>query len=361
VIAPHRLVRQSSHYPVFVGEGILARAVEVVREMDPEAPLFAVVSQRVAELYANAVETLRGQVSAVVTFPDSEEEKTLARVEWLTTELLRAGAKRDAILLLIGGGVVGDTAGFAASVYLRGVRFVHIPTTLLSQVDSSIGGKVAVNHPLGKNMIGSFSLPLAVLSDASLLGTLPEVEFVSGLVEALKSGVIADERLFSIIEEHGSGLQRMVRPLREIVCRAVDVKAVIVEHDEREEGERKLLNYGHTVGHAIEVAERYRGITHGEAVAWGMIAANAIAVAKGMFSREGAERIDRAALQLRPRPTSVREPETLLAAAGLDKKFSSRGNVMILPRAIGHCEIATVTPDELRLGVEAMLEREESV
>src|SRR5205085_11339776 len=209
-----------------------------------------------------------------------------ASTEQIITQLLQHDAKRDSMAVVVGGGMIGDTAGFAASIFLRGIDLVHVPTTLLAQVDSSLGGKLAVNHPKGKNLIGSFFPPRAVISDLAVLDSLPPRERLSGLFEALKGGVIGDPELFALLESVANF------DVEQVVQRAIRVKAEIVSADEKEADLRRLLNYGHTIAHGIEAAMQYEGITHGEAVAWGMIGANAIAVKRDLLGGDDAARIE---------------------------------------------------------------------
>jgi len=246
--------------------------------------------------------------------------------------------------------MVGDTAGFAASIFLRGIDLVHVPTTLLAQVDSSIGGKVAVNHAKGKNLIGSFHPPRAVIADTSVLGSLPPREKLSGMFEALKGGVIGDAELFAIFERRDDDIDEIVR-------RAIRVKGEIVSRDEREADLRRLLNYGHTVAHGIEAAMSYEGITHGEAVAWGMIAANSIAVKRGILARDVADRIDRVirSYDPAPLPRSI-DAEAIFAATEHDKKNTDSARVMVLPRAIGECVVVSdVKEEEIRDAIGTLL------
>ncbi|HXH91593.1 MAG TPA: 3-dehydroquinate synthase, partial [Thermoanaerobaculia bacterium] len=287
----------------------------------------------------------------VIEIEEGESHKNLTTVNDVVTQLLARGAKRDSMAVVVGGGMVGDTAGFAASIFLRGIDLVHIPTTLLAQVDSSLGGKVAVNHASGKNLIGSFFPPRAVISDLSTLDSLPRREMLSGLFEALKGGVIGDASLFEMLES----------PPRidvdEVVRKAIQVKAEIVSADEREADLRRLLNYGHTIGHGIEAALDYRNLTHGEGVAWGMIGANAIAVQRGLLARNVAGRIDRAIRAWNPAPIPADiDRNAILAAAEHDKKNTGSQRVMVFPRAIGTCEVfADITEAEIAFGVDAIL------
>jgi 3-dehydroquinate synthase len=354
---PYRVVRQSRTYPVYIGTGLLERVGTIVGSGGKP---FLLVPQAIAECYgATAAASFDG--IDVIAFDDGEARKTLETANELITALLERGARRDSVAVIVGGGMAGDTAGFAASIFLRGIDVVHVPTTLLAQVDSSIGGKVAVNHAKGKNLIGSFHVPRAVIADVETLDTLPPRELLSGVFEALKGGVIADATLFERIVEGRALLFADPSPVRtelltDVVCRAVDVKADIVSEDEREGDQRRLLNYGHTVAHGIETAMNYEGITHGEAVAWGMIAANAVAECRGLLPREACNRIDRAILELGPRELPKLDREVVLAAMGHDKKFTGTKRVMVLAREIGRCEIVEdVTAAELELAVDAVV------
>ena len=269
---PFITINQSSaSYPVFVGRNILGKTGSFVQ---PRGRVFVITSDALRERFGDRVTASFTPRAELITFEEGEAHKTLGTAHEVVTRLLDGGAKRDSLAVVVGGGMIGDTAGFAASIFLRGIDLVHVPTTLLAQVDSSLGGKLAVNHEKGKNLIGSFFPPRAVISDTSLLDTLPPRELLSGMYEALKGGVIADPELFAMFEAE-------TRDLDEIVRRAIRVKAEIVSADEKEADLRRLLNYGHTIAHGIEAAMHYEGVTHGEAVAWGMIGANAIAVRRG--------------------------------------------------------------------------------
>jgi 3-dehydroquinate synthase len=353
LIEPFRVVRQASRsYPVYVGAGLLGSLGEVADSLETSGRIVAIVAKPVLSLYGNLIAAALPHVE-VVEFDDGEEQKTLQNAEGLISELLARGVKRDTLAFVIGGGVTGDAAGFACSVVLRGIDFVHVPTTLLSQVDSSIGGKLGVNHRAGKNLIGSFAAPRAVVADISTLETLSRVELISGAFESLKSGVISDPVLFDTVATCRFESEELV----EIVKRSIDVKANVVERDELETGDRKLLNYGHTIGHAIENALDYRGLTHGEAVGWGMIAANAIASRRGILPAAERARIDEAILAMAPRKMDSLESSDLVARTTHDKKFTATNRVMVLPRRIGECTIVSdVTVEELTRGCEEMLE-----
>ena len=250
--------------------------------------------------------------------------------------------------VVVGGGMIGDTAGFAASIFLRGIDLVHVPTTLLAQVDSSLGGKVAVNHPKGKNLIGAFHPPRAVIADLSVLESLPERERLSGLFEALKCGVIGDPELFALLETAPDF------DVEQVVLRAIRVKADIVSADEKEADLRRLLNYGHTIGHGIEAALRYEQLTHGEAVAWGMIAANAVAGRRGLLDAATRQRIDDAIRAWKPAPLPPLSAEDVLSATEHDKKNTGSARIMVLPEQIGRCAVTEVTEEEIRFGISSL-------
>ncbi|MCM2316277.1 MAG: 3-dehydroquinate synthase [Thermoanaerobaculia bacterium] len=350
-----RTVRHGSHdCVVHVGVGLIERLGELTER---HRSRFLVVAKPVYELLGASIARALSGIEPIV-MADEEREKGLASVDAIVTALLERGARRDATVIVVGGGVAGDTAGFAAAIYLRGVRLVHVPTTLLAQCDSSIGGKVAVNHRLGKNLIGAFHPPAMVISDVSVLQTLPRREILSGTYEALKSGVIGDAALFDLTETQvGAVLERDPQVMLELVSRSVEVKAAIVEMDEREGDQRRLLNYGHTLGHGIETVLDYAGMSHGEAVCWGMIGANAVAVRRRLLDVRVAERISRAALAYSPSPIPPGvDRASILAAVGHDKKFTSSSMVMALAREIGRCEVVEVTASDLEAGADAMLD-----
>lgn len=318
---------------------------------------FAVIGEGFHRLHEVVAEAYAEAGIDVIVVRDGESAKTLSGVEAIVTELLARGARRDATLIAVGGGVIGDMAGLAAAIFLRGIRLVHVPTTLLAQVDSSIGGKTAVNHPMGKNLIGAFHPAAKVISDVSVLGTLPRAELLSGTFEALKCGVIGDPALFdACVAKQDEILAARAEAMLETVRRSIEVKAEIVEKDEREADLRKLLNYGHTIGHGIEAALGFRGLTHGEAVAWGMIGANAVAVERGVLDPSIAARIDAAILALGPALPGLLDPDHVFAAIRHDKKFSSAGMVMVLPATIGDCRVVHgITEAEVRRGIDAVL------
>jgi len=344
-MTPFITIHQSTSYPVYVGRDLLDRVGKLVTSRGrvfiiTSNALRAPFADRVAASFANAT---------TITIEEGEANKTLDTANAIVTHLLEHGARRDSMAVVVGGGMIGDTAGFAASIFLRGIALVHVPTTLLAQVDSSLGGKLAVNHPKGKNLIGSFFPPRAVVSDLGVLDTLPPRERLSGMYEALKGGVIGDPSLFAMFERDAFDLDEMVR-------RAIRVKAEIVSADEKEADLRRLLNYGHTIAHGIEAALHYEGLTHGEAVAWGMIGANAIAVRRGLLPSDEAARIERAILAHHPAPLPPLDREAVLAATEHDKKNTGDARVMVFPRRVGECVVVSdVTAGEIAYGVDAVL------
>jgi 3-dehydroquinate synthase len=329
-------------YAVLYGRGLVARAGADVRALGENTGVFLVSSPRVARHWRARLEAgLRGtKHRATILFDDREAAKSMATVEQVCRQLVRAGADRRAVLVAAGGGVVGDVAGFVAASFLRGVRLVHIPTTLVGQVDSAIGGKTGVNLPEGKNLVGAFYPPRVVLADPETLATLPAREFRSGLYEVVKYGVIADVRLFSFLEK---GIERLVRRERSaldfVIPRCIRAKATVVSRDERESGLREILNFGHTFAHAFETATAYRRYLHGEAVGWGMIAASRLAERAGLLAAGQARRIEALVRSVGPLPAPpTATPGRLIEIMGADKK--TRGGTLrfVLPHRIGHVE-----------------------
>jgi 3-dehydroquinate synthase len=344
---PFLIIRQAAvTYPVYVGRNLF----EDIRGLiENRGRIFVITSEALRDRFGEQIAATLD--AGVIVIEEGEAHKTLDTANDIVTQLLERGAKRDSMAVVVGGGMVGDTAGFAASIFLRGIDLVHVPTTLLAQVDSSLGGKVAVNHAKGKNLIGSFFPPRAVISDLAALDSLPRREMLSGLFEALKGGVIGDPSLFELLESPPDF------DVEQLVRKAIHVKAVIVSADEKEADLRRLLNYGHTIAHGIEAALDYRDLTHGEAVAWGMIGANAIAVRRGIVETNVAARIERAIRGWNPRPLPAGiDRNAILAATEHDKKNTGSQRVMVFPRAIGSCEVFTdVTETEIAYGVDALL------
>jgi len=285
-----------------------------------------------------------------ILIPDGERHKNLQTVARIYDALIRARADRASAIIAVGGGVVGDTAGFAASTYLRGIPVVQVPTTLLAQVDSAIGGKVGVNHALGKNLIGAFHQPALVAIDTSLLETLPRREFRAGLYEVIKYGVIASRSLFDRVAGSLKPLfKREEAALLPVVTESTSIKMRVVENDEREHGVRRILNFGHTAGHALEAVTKYKRFLHGEAVAYGMLVAAELGVKRGLMPAADREALADVIAKMGPLPaiTDIPVPE-VLEAVGHDKKVIKGQLHYVMPKAIGTCEVVTdVTKEEL--------------
>lgn len=293
--------------------------------------------------------------------PAGEAYKRLPSVERLAERLAGAGADRDSLLLALGGGIVGDVTGFVAAIYMRGIDFVQLPTTFLAQVDSSIGGKTGVNLRVGKNLVGSFHHPLAVFADTDTLTTLPPREFRAGLQESIKAGVIRSPRLFRFLEESAEAILNNEHPqhtsaVTSVLVASVRIKAEIVALDERESGVRMTLNFGHTIGHAVETATGYKQLLHGEAIAWGSIAATQLALARGAISQLDATRIEQTILRYGPLPCFTAPAKKIVELTASDKKNRSSTRSFILPTGIGTVEIVRdVTEVELLRATESML------
>jgi 3-dehydroquinate synthase len=272
-----RVRSAAGEYAVLCGAGILREAAGEIEQLGEFSSVHVLTSPKVWRAVGKTVKAAipRRASQNVHLFDDAETKKSVRTVELLCRKLTRAGADRKSLIIAVGGGVVGDVAGFVAASYLRGVGLVHVPTTLVAQVDSSIGGKTGVNLPEGKNLVGAFYAPRLVLIDTDLLTSLPQRQFRSGVAEVIKYGVIADAELFAYLEQNMERvLRKDVEALSHIIPRCVEIKADVVSRDERESGLREILNFGHTFGHALESVTKYRRYLHGEAVAWGMIAAS---------------------------------------------------------------------------------------
>lgn len=313
-------------YPIYVGSGCLKDLGTRLAETQCGAKVAVVTNSTVAQLYLGPVLASLGDarfVPSVIQLPDGEEHKNLAWLAFIYDRLIDAGVERNGAVVALGGGVVGDLAGFAAATYLRGIPCVQVPTTLLAQVDSSIGGKTGVNHAAGKNLIGAFSQPRFVVADVETLKTLPRRELLAGLAEVVKYGVILDPELFARIEAELPAILRLDRDvLADVVRSCCMLKALVVSEDETEGGYRAILNFGHTVGHAIESLTEYKQFLHGEAVAIGMVAAARVSVGLGLCDAAEAERI-RALLERCGLPVDVPADltrEALALAMRIDKK-----------------------------------------
>jgi 3-dehydroquinate synthase len=332
-----QLALGESSYPIYIGAGLLDDSALITDHIAGQQVL-VVTNTTVAPLFlARLKVVLQAFHVEVLELPDGEQFKTLESLDMVLTTLLRAGHNRGTTLIALGGGVVGDTTGFAAACYQRGVAFIQIPTTLLAQVDSSVGGKSAVNHPLGKNMIGAFHQPKAVIIDPQTLQSLPRRELLAGLAEVIKHGALADLAYFEWLEANIDGLLALdLEKMSYAIKRSCEIKANIVSLDEKEQGIRALLNFGHTFGHAIETGMGYGVWLHGEAVAAGMIMAARLSTKLGMCSASDTERltrlIERAGLPTAP-PASLEDK--FLALMARDKKATDAGLRLILLNRLG--------------------------
>jgi len=312
-----------------------------------------VTSKPIRKLWGKSLEKgLRDSSGKVRVFemPDGERAKRLANLEKLAEKLIEAGADRQSVIVALGGGVVGDVAGFLASVFMRGIPVVQIPTTLVAQVDSAIGGKTGVNLTSGKNLLGTFHQAACVLVDPDVLATLPEREYRSGLFEAMKYGVIRDRRIFEMMEKNRDALLgRDGDLLEQLIADCIRVKADVVSSDERESGERRILNYGHTIGHALEAETRYKTLLHGEAVGWGMIAAAEIGERTGASDKQTAERIRELVIAYGPLSKVKVKPNRILKRLMADKKTVGGVPHFVLARRIGEVGIANDVPKRVIL------------
>jgi 3-dehydroquinate synthase len=349
-------------YQARIENGLLARAGTLLAELLPQASkVFLVTVAPVRRRWGSKL--VRSLVSAgfkpqVVQMPDGETAKKLKTIETLAEKLSRLGADRKAVLIALGGGVVGDVTGLLASLYMRGVELVQIPTTVLAQVDASVGGKTGVNLGAGKNLLGTFYHPRTVLIDPEVLRTLPNREFRAGLYEALKCGIIGDLDLFLRFEQKRAQiLKRDPVELEGLIAQSVKLKAEVVSADEREGGLRRVLNLGHTIGHALEAETGYRSLLHGEAVAWGLIAATNIALTVGRTDSITAGRIADAVLSLGKLPELKVSARKILARLQADKKTQGGVVHFVLPREIGKVEIAADVPDSVVINAVEELRR----
>lgn len=331
-------------YTIHAGSGSLERIGPLCRELGLGRLAAVVTNTTVGPLYYGRVaESLAdaGFSPLRVEIPDGEEYKTSDTLNTIYDLLITGGLTRDSFIVALGGGVVGDMAGYAAATYLRGIPFVQVPTTLLSQVDSSVGGKTGINHPRGKNLIGAFYQPRAVVIDVETLTTLPEREYLAGMAEVVKYGVVLDRELFHEVEECVSLLLVRDRTvLTRIIMRCCAIKASVVEMDEREAGLRAVLNYGHTLGHAVETLAGYGAFLHGEAVAIGMLQAARLAEHRGEASAADTGRIRSLLISLKlPVELPVFAAEAYREVLLRDKKARDAGLSFVLNRGIGDFSI----------------------
>lgn len=339
-------------YDIYVENGILKNLGQLLAQIGLGGKAALVTNPTVAALYRDsAVSALEagGTTVTVIEIPDGEEYKNAETLSSVYDALITGGVDRTSFIVALGGGVVGDLAGFAAATYLRGIPFVQVPTTLLAQVDSSVGGKTAIDHPRGKNLIGAFYQPRLVVADTDTLRTLPEREFRAGLAEVVKYGGVLDSDFFEYLEEHRTDiLAQDPRALRHVILRCCELKARVVEQDERESGLRAVLNFGHTLGHAYEAAAGFGVLVHGEAVAIGMGLAARISKALGHCSTGDVARIENllTGFGLRLDPPMIGRRQ-LLDALSTDKKTAGRTIGFVCNCGIGGYAFEKLSPEQL--------------
>jgi 3-dehydroquinate synthase len=345
---PLRVELGDRSYQIHLGPEALANAGRLIEAAAAPSSAFIITHPIIDRLHGDVLRRgLRGFSFEIIHVPAGERQKTLRRAAWLYDRLLELGADRSSAIIAFGGGVIGDLAGFVAATYMRGVPYLQIPTTLLAQVDASVGGKVAVDHPKAKNLIGAFYQPRLVLADSGVLRTLPAREYRSGLAEVVKHAVALDQALFLWLQQNAAALaSRHPSAIAHAVRRSCEIKAEVVRRDERETGPRAILNLGHTVGHALETLAGYRSLRHGEAVAIGMVAAARIAVSTGRLAPAVAAEIESLLHRFR---LPVRSPafrvDDIIASLRADKKTLVGVPRFVLPRAIGDVESGVEVPE----------------
>ena len=339
-------------YPVRIQSGSLELLHLRLREIAGAGPIFVITDSTVKRLYGKQLVRNLGRKGievGLLDFPSGERSKQAGTVSTMYSKLLRLGVKRDSVIVALGGGVVGDVAGYVASTVLRGVPYIQVPTSLLAQVDSSIGGKVGIDHTFGKNLIGAFYQPREVIIDPLVLRTLPEEEFRNGLAEVVKIAVALDGRLFSLLEKHAHRIRKNNSPLMsEILIRSVGLKASVVQRDEFERGLRKTLNAGHTIGHALEASTSY-ALKHGAAVAIGLAAEAELAVHLQLMGQKDFSRLLTLMRRLKL-PTvfpRIKRRDRFFAALSRDKKSEGDRIRFVIPAGIGRSVVGVDVPDIL--------------
>jgi 3-dehydroquinate synthase len=354
-----RVETPSAKYNVMAGSGLVESLAPRIERIVGKLPrrVFVLTSAPIWGLWGQAFLGSFAEVPIAMFLPPGEEHKTIKSVEGLLRQMAQAGGDRGSLLIVFGGGIVGDVGGFVASIFMRGIPYIQVPTTLLAQVDSSVGGKTGVNLPEGKNLVGAFHHPLAVFADIGVLATLPDRELRAGLMESVKAGIIRDRALTRFMEERANDvLGRDPKALEKVIAASVRMKAGVVHLDERESGLRMILNFGHTVGHALEQATHYKLLLHGEAVGWGMVAALHLARERGTISRAQFSRLEKLIHLYGPLPVlKLRVPKVVGATEG-DKKNIGGVTRFVLPVGIGDAGVVEdVTPAELEAAVSYML------
>jgi 3-dehydroquinate synthase len=356
-----RVKTASAKYDVVAGSGLIGSLAPRIERVVGRLPrrVFVLTSAPVWELWGHCMEQTFSEAPVVLFLEPGEEHKTMRSVEGLLRQMAQAGGDRGSLLIAFGGGIVGDVGGFAASIFMRGIPYIQVPTTFLAQVDSSVGGKTGVNLPEGKNLVGSFHQPLAVFADMGVLQTLSGRELRAGLMESVKAGIIRDRALVRFMEEHAEDvLGRNPKALEKVIAASVRVKAGVVSRDERESGLRMILNFGHTVGHALEQATGYKTLLHGEAVGWGMMAALYLARERGTITSRQFERLEKLIHLYGPLPALKLRASKVVAATAGDKKNVGGVTRFVLPLGIGDAGVVEdVTPAELEAAVGYVLGR----
>ena len=356
-----RVETPSAKYEVFTGSGLIETLAPRIEKAVKRLPrrVFVITSPEIWALWGRTFLKSFREEPMVLFLAPGEKHKTVASVDALLRQMIRAGGDRGSLVIAFGGGIVGDVGGFVASIFMRGIPYIQVPTTLLAQVDSSVGGKVGVNLPEGKNLVGSFHHPRAVFADIGVLGTLSDRELHAGLMESVKSGIIRDRSLVRYMEENaGAVLGRDAKALERVIAASIRMKAGVVNKDERENGLRMILNLGHTVGHALEQATGYKAMLHGEAVGWGMVAALTIARKRGTISPAQFDRLEKLIYRYGPLPgIKVRANKVVTATVG-DKKNVGGVRRFVLPLGIGDAGIVEdVTTPEIKAAVDYVLDR----
>ena len=356
-----RVETPSAKYDVIAGSGLIATLAPRIERIAGRLPrrVFVLTSPPIWALWGETFQASFAEPPVALFLAPGEEHKALKSVERLLRQMAAAGGDRGSLLIAFGGGIVGDVGGFLAAIYMRGIPYVQVPSTFLAQVDSSVGGKTGVNLPEGKNLVGSFHHPLVVFADIGVLGTLPDRELRSGLMESVKAGIIRDRTLVRFMEEHAHDiLDREPKALEKVIASSIRMKAGVVNKDERENGLRMILNFGHTIGHALEQATKYKILLHGEAVGWGMIAALYLARKRGTISGPQFERLERLTHTYGPLPPLKLRAAKVIAATGNDKKNVGGVRRFVLPLGIGDAGVVEdVTAAELESAVGYMLAR----
>jgi len=343
-------------YPIVIGSATLATLPQLLDDAGLGPRRVIVSSPTVWEFHGDAVKGAASEAEPILV-PDGERHKNITTVGRVYDALIQIGADRSVVIIAVGGGVIGDLVGFAAATYLRGVRVVHVPTTLMAQVDSAVGGKTGVNHALGKNLIGAFHPPRLVVADPAVLATLPRREFRAGLYEVVKYGVIASPSLLDRVEASLPQLfKRDPDATVAVVAESCQIKARVVSADEHESGLRRTLNFGHTIGHAIEAVTKYKRFRHGEAVGYGMLAAMALGEDYGVTPAAARQRLDAVIAKLGPLPPVVDlSASEVLAAIGRDKKIVAGTLHFVAATAIGATTtVSDVTEKHLRRALKAI-------